>query len=121
MRAIKHVQHIEMYLNVDPNLKNQAVFMTKENIPTYLIKKLTIFHCKRGPKRCYMCQEQRAEKFCLLKICPDEVTGRMIQVKVGNRNLLCKIEIIRIFDDSLEAEIFAQEKDIIIDLGKKTV
>lgn len=94
--------------------------MKKQEVPSYIIKKLTFFHCKRGPKRCYLCQEQREEKVCLLKICPsDGIARRMIQVKVENKNLLCEIEIIRVFNDMPEATLFAQEKNILIDPGKE--
>ncbi|KAF0208371.1 MAG: hypothetical protein FD167_5462 [bacterium] len=94
--------------------------MIKQEIPSYIIKKLTFFHCKRGPKRCYLCQEQRSEKVCLLKLCPnDGIARRMIQVKINDKNLLCEIEVVRLFNDMPEAELFAQEKNIVIDFGKE--
>ncbi|MBI4852457.1 MAG: hypothetical protein HY819_11740 [Acidobacteria bacterium] len=93
--------------------------MVKEEIPSYLIKKLTFFHCKRGPKRCYLCQEQRTEKICLLKICPsDGIIRRMIQVKIGSKNLLCEIDIIQVFNDATEATLFAKERNIALDIDK---
>jgi hypothetical protein len=95
--------------------------MVKE-IPPYIIKKLTFFHCKRGPKRCYLCQEQKVEKICLLKICPsDGIARRMIQVKVGNKNLLCEIEVEQVFETLEDANRFAKEKNVFLDLGKEPV
>jgi hypothetical protein len=41
-------------------------------MPRYIIRRIRLAHCKRGPDRCDKCEEMEAERICLLDIAPPD-------------------------------------------------
>ena len=75
----------------------------------YLIRRVRLAHCKRGPDRCDQCREMDAERICLLDIRPEgEMQRRVIQVG----EIWYEFEILRSFENKDEARSYAEEHGI---------
>jgi hypothetical protein len=84
-------------------------------MPCYIIRKVRIAHCKRGPSVCEKCREMDAEKICLLDICPPregEIQRRVIQVNVGGEEAWREFDIVRMFESQEEAREYADKNGI---------
>ena len=81
----------------------------------YIIRKLRLAHCKRGPDRCEKCREMDGERICLLDIAPPDagmIQRRVIEVKVGGESLWREFDIVRSFDDQEQAIAYAREHGV---------
>jgi hypothetical protein len=81
-------------------------------MPRYIVRKIRLAHCKRGPDICEKCREMDAEKICLLDICPPrvgEVQRRVIEVNVGGEKVWREFDVARIFESEAEAREYAGE------------
>jgi len=78
-------------------------------MPGYVIRRIRIAHCKRGPARCDKCREMDAERICLLDICPEgEMQRRAIQV----RGVWREFDVLKMFDSEEAAQAYADEHGI---------
>ena len=81
----------------------------------YIIKKLRLAHCKRGPSTCEKCREMDVERICLLDVCPPDagkVQRRVIQVEVGGEEVWREFDIVRAFESKEEAIEYADKNGI---------
>ncbi|MCX6031301.1 MAG: hypothetical protein NT169_18635 [Chloroflexi bacterium] len=81
----------------------------------YIIRKIHLAHCKRGPARCKQCREMDAWRICLLDIAPPrpgESQRRLIQVYMGGEAVWREYDVVRMFDSEAEARGFARENRI---------
>ncbi|EKD81292.1 MAG: hypothetical protein ACD_39C01871G0002 [uncultured bacterium] len=80
----------------------------------YLVKKLQVPHCKRGPERCEICRKTCEPRWCLLDIDPPD--KEMVQRPVldltidGERHFLV-YDVIKSFDSEEDARKFLSEND----------
>jgi len=90
-------------------------------LPRYIIRKMRMAHCKRGPALCEECQRMDVERVCLLDISPPhpgEVQRRVIAVQHGGRQAWREFDIVRTFESEEEARQYAIEHEIQdVDLG----
>lgn len=88
-------------------------FDKKESI--YVIRKMSILHCARGPLRCEKCRDMEKEKkICLLKISFDagKVVRPMIEIYKNGKKGLCEYEIVKTFGDEKEAKEYAKRNSL---------
>ena len=81
----------------------------------YIIRRIRIAHCKRGPSICDKCREMDVERICLLDICPPrvgEIQRRVIQVKREGEKVWREFDIVRTFESREEAEKYASKNAI---------
>ena len=81
----------------------------------YIIRKIRLAHCKKGPSICDKCREMDAEKICLLDICPPrvgEIQRRVIQVNIEGEQVWRGFDIVRAFDSEEEAREYADKNAI---------
>jgi hypothetical protein len=81
----------------------------------YIIRKMHLAHCKRGPSRCEKCREMDTERICLLDICPPDegmMQRRVIQVEREGKTGWREFDIVKVFENQEEAEEYAAEKGI---------
>ena len=77
----------------------------------YVIRKMRLAHCKRGPERCEQCREMDEERPCLLDIHPEgEMQRRVIQLAEGGD--WYEFDIVRAFDSEGQAQEYAAEHGI---------
>jgi recombinational DNA repair protein RecR len=77
----------------------------------YIIRRVRLAHCKRGPERCEQCRAMDEERICLLDICPEgEMQRRVIQV--GEDGPWREFDIVRSFRSEEEAQAYADEHGI---------
>lgn len=84
-------------------------------MPCYIIRKVRIAHCKRGPSVCEKCREMDAEEICLLDICSPregEIQRRVIQVNIGGEEIWREFDIVRMFESQEEAREYADKNGI---------
>ena len=83
--------------------------------PRYIIRKIRLAHCKRGPEACEKCREMDAERICLLDICPPhpgEVQRRAISVAVGTERVWREFDVAMVFECEEDARAYAAEHGI---------
>jgi hypothetical protein len=81
----------------------------------YIIRKIRIAHCKKGPSICDQCREMDAERICLLDICPPrvgEIQRRVIQVNIEGEEVWREFDIVRAFESEEEAREYASRNGI---------
>lgn len=81
----------------------------------YIIQKIRLAHCKKGPALCAQCREMDVERLCLLDICPPDqglVQRRVIQVQVDGELAWREFDVVRVFDDEQEARAYAEQEGI---------
>ena len=86
-------------------------------MPRYIIRKVSLAHCKRGPSRCEKCREMNIERICLLDICPPDqgkIQRRVIQVSREGEKVWREFDIVKIFESQEEAEKYAEENEIVL-------
>ena len=81
----------------------------------FIIRKIRLAHCKKGPDRCEQCREMKEEKICLLKLFSpdsDRIQRRMIEIHRDGEKVWYAFDIIRMFEKRAEAESYAAENGI---------
>ena len=84
-------------------------------MPRYIIRKIRLAHCKRGPATCEKCREMDQGQICLLDISPPqmgEIQRRVIEVTRENEQVWREFDVIRAFESSEEALSYADEHEI---------
>ena len=84
-------------------------------LPRYIIRKLRMAHCKRGPEHCEQCRKMDVEKICLLDISPPhpgEMQRRVIAVRHGEEQVWREFDVVRTFDSKAKARQYAAEHSI---------
>ena len=84
-------------------------------IPRYIIRKMRLAHCKRGPAVCQKCREMDQEKIVLLDICPPhpgELQRRVIELEREGESVWLEFDIVRVFENRKEAQDYAAENGI---------
>jgi len=84
-------------------------------MPRYIIRRIRLAHCKRGPDRCVKCEEMDVETICLLDIAPPDagmIQRRVIEVNVGGESLWREFDIVRSFDHGEQARTYAREHGV---------
>jgi|GEM_PF-1174949 len=79
----------------------------------YIIRMISLQHCKKGPDRCDRCRAMCARKYCLLNISPRGVMQRpVIEVEIKGQKEWREYDIEKIFESRAEAEHYAKENRI---------
>ena len=81
----------------------------------YIIRKMRLAHCKRGPAVCVKCREMDEERICLLDICPPDqgmVQRRVIEIHGDGESVWREFDIVRAFESKEEAREYADQNDI---------
>jgi len=79
----------------------------------YIIRMISLQHCKKGPERCDRCKAMCARKYCLLNINPGGVMQRpVIEVEIKGQKEWREYDIEKIFESRAEAERYAKENRI---------
>lgn len=76
----------------------------------YIIRRIRLAHCKRGPELCALCRAMDVETYCLLDIDPPRpgmVQRRVIQVVVDGEPVWREFDVVRAFDSRDEAAAYA--------------
>ncbi len=84
-------------------------------MPSYIIRKIRLAHCKKGPDLCEKCREMDVEKICLLDICPPhmgEIQRRVIQVEIEGEQAWREFDVVRTFESEVEAQSYADENGL---------
>lgn len=82
---------------------------------SYIIRKIPIVHCARGPENCKKCKEIYTEKICLLDISPPhygEWTRRVIEVEIDGEKVCREFDVVKIFQSEDEAREYAEKNEI---------
>ena len=81
----------------------------------YIIRRIRIAHCKKGPRICEKCREMSTERACLLDICPPrvgEIQRRVIQIERDGETIWREFDIVRVFESEEEATAYSGENAI---------
>lgn len=81
----------------------------------FIIRRIRIAHCKRGPATCEKCREMDVEKICLLDICPPnpgQVQRQVIEVEAEGNVTWLEFDVARVFDSAEEARAYAEAEGI---------
>jgi hypothetical protein len=81
----------------------------------YIIRRIRLAHCKRGPAVCEKCREMDIERICLLEVCPPDegmVQRRVIQGSVDGEEVWREFEVARVFENEVEAREYASQNGI---------
>ncbi|MHC9542218.1 MAG: hypothetical protein AB9903_22130 [Vulcanimicrobiota bacterium] len=79
----------------------------------FIIRMISLQHCKKGPGRCDKCKAMSARKYCLLNISPKGVMQRpVIEVEIKGQKEWREYDIEKIFEGRAEAERYAKENRI---------
>ena len=79
-------------------------------LPRYIIRRIRLAHCSRGPERCEQCRRMDVEKVALLDIeppHPGEMARRVIEVELGGEKVWREFDVVRAFDTEAEALQYA--------------
>ena len=81
----------------------------------YIIRRIRLAHCKRGPSRCHKCREMTVERVCLLDIAPPDsglAQRRVIEVVIAGESVWREFDIVRTFESEGEAHEYAAQHGI---------
>lgn len=81
----------------------------------YIIRRVRMAHCKRGPLRCEKCREMDVGKICLLDIAPPDqgqIQRRVIEVEIDGDSAWREFDIVKAFDSAETAQAYAHENGI---------
>ena len=84
-------------------------------MPCYIIRKIRLAHCKRGPAVCEKCREMDVERICLLDICPPDagmVQRRTIPVNIHGEEVWHEFDVVRVFESEEAAREYAIERGL---------
>lgn len=91
----------------------------------YIIRRLRMAHCSRGPERCKLCATLTEHKICLLDTSPPhqgEVQRPVIEVICDGIKTWREYDIVRSFGNDEEALDYARQTgitDVKLDAGDK--
>ena len=80
----------------------------------YVMKKLAVPHCKRGPDRCEACRDHNAERWCLLDVDPpdqDLIQRPVLEFSWHGERQIRVYDVIRSFAGEDEAQTFLDTAD----------
>jgi hypothetical protein len=78
----------------------------------YVIRKVRLAHCKRGPDRCEECRTLDAERICLLDVCPPhegEIQRRVVKLMRDGVETWREFDIVMVFESQEAARSYAVE------------
>jgi len=81
----------------------------------YIIRKIRLAHCKKGPDICDKCREMDTERICLLDICPPlvgEIQRRVIHVNRDGEKVWREFDVVRAFESEEETKEYANKNGI---------
>lgn len=81
----------------------------------YVIRKILLAHCKKGPQVCLLCRDMSEERICLLDVDPPhpgEIQRRVIETGRVENKRWREYEIARVFNDIREARDYARRHGI---------
>ena len=81
----------------------------------YIVRRIRLAHCSRGPERCEQCRRMNVEKLSLLDIAPPhpgEMQRRSIAVRRGGVQVWREFDVVRTFVSEDEARQYAVEYGI---------
>lgn len=84
-------------------------------MPHYLVCRIRLAHCARGPQRCEKCREMDREVPALLDIDPPRcgmAARRVIEVEVDGSKSWREFDVVRTFETEEEARDYAAENGI---------
>jgi hypothetical protein len=84
-------------------------------VSRYIIRRVRLAHCKRGPAVCAKCREMDQASICLLDISPPrpgEIQRRVIRVSLGGEMVWREYDVVRAFISQEEALEYAEEHGI---------
>ena len=84
-------------------------------MPKYIIRRIAMAHCKRGPARCEKCRALDTTKLCLLDVAPPQpgmIQRRVIDVVTGSAKAFLEFDVARVFETEEEARGYAAEHGI---------
>jgi hypothetical protein len=80
-----------------------------------VIDKILVPHCARGPKRCEECKKAaEEEKICLIRVYLESgnIARPMSDFIIDGRKRLCEFDVLKIFNDEMEAMEYADKNNI---------
>jgi hypothetical protein len=89
--------------------------MRSDHMACYIITKIRIAHCKRGPSVCEKRREIDEERICLLDICPPhvgEIRRRVVQANRRGNEVWREFDVVMIFGSEEEARDYADRNAI---------
>ena len=81
----------------------------------FIIRRIRLAHCKRGPEICEECRRLDDRPFCLLDIAPENrglMQRRTLEVEIDGVSEWREFDVARIFADEDEARKYAAENGI---------
>jgi hypothetical protein len=84
-------------------------------MPLYVIRRMRLAHCKRGPALCAECRAMDVVRICLLDVDPADaglVQRRVIEIEVDGRPTWREFDVVRTFDSEEEAWRYAEREGI---------
>lgn len=83
----------------------------------FMIARIRLAHCKRGPEICDLCRAYAEGRYCLLDINPDDrglMQRRTIEVKRESPSEWREFDVVTIFENEDEAKHHAETEGIFI-------
>ena len=80
-----------------------------------VIDKIYVPHCARGAKRCEECKKAaEEEKICLIRVYLESgnIARPMYDFVIDGKRRLCEFDVLKIFNDEMEAKEYATNNDI---------
>jgi len=80
----------------------------------FVIKKLAVPHCKRGPEYCELCRKNAEPRWCLLDVDPpdkDMVQRPVIELSIDNERHFLVYDVIKSFTSEEEAHQYMAADD----------
>lgn len=80
----------------------------------FVIKKLSVPHCKRGPKHCQLCREMAEPRWCLLDVDPPDkemVQRPVIELSIDGERHFLVYDVIKSFASEEEARRYMATGD----------
>ena len=84
-------------------------------MPRYLIRRIRLAHCARGPEQCEQCRALDREVPALLDVDPPNygmVARRIIEIQTAEGPAWREFDVVRTFQDEREARAYASEHGV---------
>lgn len=84
-------------------------------MPHYILRRIRLAHCARGPQWCEMCRRMDREVPALLDIDPPDygmAARRAIEVEIAGEKVWREFDVVRTFETEEEARAYAAEQGI---------
>ena len=81
----------------------------------FVIKKLSVPHCKRGPERCELCRKNSEPRWCLLDVDPPDkemVQRPVIELSIDSERHFLVYDVIKSFASEEEARQFVKTSSL---------